>query len=429
MSESGPTPDATPVWDNIRLIFRAFKSRNYALFYAGQGVSLIGTWMQRIALAWLVYRLTGSALMLGIVSFAAQIPTFIIAPFGGVLVDRVNKYRLIVAMQVLASIQALTLAALVLTNTITVWEILVLSIFYGVINAFEIPARQSFVIQMVERREDLPNAIALNSSLVNIARMLGPTIAGVLIAAVGEGFCFLLNGLSYVAIVGALLAMRLAPYQAKPQEHHVWHAFKDGVRYAFGFAPIRSILLLMSLISLMGMPYVVLMPIFAKEVFHGGSRTLGFLMASPGAGALCGALYLASRKSVRGLGTIIPKAAIIFGGGLIAFSLSGILPLAMLLLFLTGFGMMVHMASCNTMLQTIVEDDKRGRVMAFYTMAFMGMAPFGSLMAGSLADVIGAGNTILFGGGCCIVGGLLFLRQLPALRELIRPIYAEKGIL
>lgn len=422
-------PSSAPRSGNdLRLIFRAFSSRNYALFFSGQGISLIGTWMQRIALSWLVYRLTHSAFMLGVVGFAGQIPTFLAASFAGVLVDRWNKYRLIVVTQVLAMCQALILAALVLTNRITTWEILLLSVILGLINAIEIPARQSFVVEMIERREDLGNAIALNSSLVNIARLLGPSIAGVLIASIGEGLCFLVNGLSYLFVIAALLAMRIKPHVRPRETRHMLIELQEGFRYAFGFPPIRAILLLLALISLMGMPYQVLMPIFVTEVFHGGPRTLGFLMAASGGGALCGAIFLASRRSVRGLGRIIALASAVFGVGLIAFSLTSLPLVAMALLMIAGFGMMVNMAGCNTMLQTIVDDDKRGRVMAFFTMAFMGMAPFGSILGGSLAGLIGVGWTVACGGMSCILGAAIFAAQLPKYRALVRPVYELKGI-
>ncbi len=408
---------------------RALSHRNYRLFFTGQGLSLVGTWITRVATSWLVYRLTGSAATLGIVGFAGQIPTFVLAPFAGVWVDRWDRYRVLVATQVLSMLQSLALAGLALTGTITVTHVLVLSALQGVINAFDTPARQAFVVDMVEDRADLPNAIALNSSMVNLARLVGPSVAGVLMALAGEGWCFLLDGFSYLAVIASLLMMRLAPAGPRPAGRRVLVELGEGFRYAFGFAPIRSILLLLALISLMGMPYTVLMPIMAADVLHGGPRTLGFLMGATGVGALGGAVYLATRRSVLGLGRVIASAAALFGCGLIAFSLSRRIPLSMALMVVTGAGFVVQLASSNTILQTILREEMRGRVMAFYTMAFMGTAPFGSLLAGGLASHIGVPRTILLGGCACILGGVAFARQLPQLRELVRPIYIERGIL
>jgi len=413
----------------LRSITRALRYRNYRLFFGGQSISLIGTWMQRIALAWLVYRLTNSAFLLGLVGFSGQIPTFLFASFAGVLVDRWNRHRMLVVTQVLSMAQAFTLSLLILTGTVRVWHIVVLSLLLGIVNAFDIPARQSFVVEMVEGKEDLGNAIALNSSMVNAARLLGPSMAGILIAAVGEGTCFLINGLSYLAVVVALLAMRTRPRDSKQRNSWIRQELRDGFIYTFGFAPIRAILLLLALVSLMGMPYVVLMPVFAKDVLHGGPHALGFLMGASGVGALVGALYLASKKSVLGLGRLIPVTASVFGAGLVAFSLSHVLVLSLLLMLVVGFGQMVQMASSNTILQTIVEDDKRGRVMSFYTMAFMGMAPFGSLFAGTLASKIGAPNTLMIGGIACLFGSVFFAKKLRSIREMVRPIYEKMGII
>jgi MFS family permease len=412
-----------------KLIFRALRSRNYRLFFGGQTISLTGTWLTRVATSWLVYRLTDSALLLGVVGFAGQIPTFLLAPFGGVLVDRWSRHRLLVLTQVLSMIQSSMLAILALTHVITVWHIIILSVLQGFINAFDTPARQAFVVEMVERREDLANAIALNSSMVNAARLLGPSIAGILIAAVGEGMCFLLDSISYLAVIASLLAMKITPRETKATTAHVLDRLKEGFNYTFGFAPIRAILLLIALISLMGVPHMVLMPVFARDVLHGGPHTFGFLMAASGVGALGGAMYLASRNTVLGLGKIMALTGSLFGLGLIAFSLSHWFVVSLLLMLLTGAGMMVHMASSNTVLQTIVEDDKRGRVMSFYTMAFFGMVPFGSLLAGALANQMGAPHTVMIGGIACLVGSILFARKLPTLRELVRPIYVRQGII
>jgi len=413
----------------LQLIFRALHHRNYRLFFGGQGVSLIGTWMQQLAMSWLVYRMTNSAFLLGVVGFLGQIPAFLLSPFAGVLIDRWNRHRILVGTQSLAMIQAFILALLTLTGTIAIWHIVILALFLGFVNAFDMPTRQAFVVEMVETGEDLGNAIALNSFLFNGARLLGPSIGGILISLLGEGMCFLLNGISFIAVIAALLAMKMTKREIRSKSSRVLKGVKEGFTYAFGFLPIRSLLLLLGLVSLTGMPYTVLMPVFAKNILHGGPHTLGFLLGASGVGALVGAVYLASRKSVLGLGRLIVIALNIFGIGLIAFSISRTLPLSLLFLGFTGFGMMVQMVSTNTVLQTIVEEDKRGRVMSLYTMAFMGMVPFGSLLAGSLASKIGAPGTIMISGVACILGSILFARKLPALREMVRPIYIEKEIL
>jgi MFS family permease len=387
------------------------------------------TWITRIATSWLVYRLTGSAAALGFVGFAGQIPTFVLAPIAGVWVDGWNRHRVLVVTQVLSMLQSFALAWLALAGTIDLVHVLLLSALQGVINAFDTPARQAFVVEMVEDRADLPNAIALNSSMVNGARLVGPSVAGVLIAIAGEGWCFLLDGVSYLAVIASLVMMRLAGAAPRGAEKHVLRELGDGVRYAFGFAPIRSVLLLLALVSLMGMPYTVLMPVMTSAVLHGGPHTLGFLMGATGTGALGGAVYLASRRSVLGLGSVVPAAAAPFGSGLVAFSLSRSFALSLVLMVVTGGGFMVQMAASNTIIQTIVREDMRGRVMAFYTMAFMGTTPFGSLLAGGLAARIGAPHTLLAGGCACILGAAVFGLQLPRLRQLARPIYVERGIL
>jgi MFS family permease len=414
----------------LAFMLRALGHKNYKLFFSGQSISLVGTWMTRIATSWLVYRLTGSEMLLGVVGFAGQMPSFILGPFAGVLVDRWNRHHLLIATQVLAMLQSLALGILALTGLITIWQIIVLSIIQGVINAFDMPARQAFVVEMVEKREDLANAIALNSSMVNAARLLGPSIGGIIIAAVGEGWCFMLDGISYLAVIASLLAMNIAPRITKSiKEANTFQQLREGWTYASGFSPIRKILLLLAIVSLVGMPYTVLMPVFANEILHGGPNTLGLLMAASGVGALSGAMFLASRKTVLGLGKFIPLMAGAFGAGLIAFSFSRTLWLSLLLMVVTGLGFMVQMAVSNTVLQTIVDEDKRGRVMSFYTMAFMGTAPFGSLLAGSVAEKIGAPHTLMIGGLGCILGALWFANSLPALRRDVRPIYVKIGIL
>jgi len=416
-------------WANLKLILRALRHRNYRLFFCGQSISLVGTWMQQVALAWLVYRLTNSPLLLGIVGFAGQIPTFLFSPFAGVFADRHNRRKMLVITQILALAQALILSLLILTGNIQVWQIITLSVVLGIINSFDIPIRQAFTVEMIEDREDLGNAIALNSSLVNAARLIGPSIAGILIATVGEGICFLLNAVSYIPAIASLLAMRVSEKKARPQPRHILLELRDGFSYAFNFFPIKMILLLLALVSLMGVPYQLLMPVFARDIFHGGPQTLGFLVAMSGLGALAGAIYLAARRSVLGLNKIIAFTAGLFGISIIAFSFSRALWVSMLILLFSGFGMMVQMASSNTVLQTIVDEDMRGRVMSFYTMAFMGMAPFGSLLAGSLAHSVGAPGTVLIGGISCIIGSLIFALRLPSLRKMVLPIYIRMGVI
>lgn len=400
----------------LQHIGRALRHRNYRLFFAGQGISLIGTWMQRVAMSWLVYRLTGSALLLGVVNFTGQAPTLLFTPFAGVIADRYDRHRLLVATQVMAMVQAVLIAVLVLTNVIAVWHLVLLSLFLGIVNAFDTPIRQSLIVDMIESREDLGNAIALNSSMMNGARLVGPSIAGILIASVGEGMCFLVNAVSYVAVIAALMAMTIAPKKMRAQRPHIWEAWREGVTYAFGSPPIRSVLVLLAVVSFMGMPYATLLPIFAQEVLHGGAQTLGFLMGAAGIGALIGAMFLASRDSMLGLETVLVVAAMIFGTGLIGFSLSRIFWLSCGLMIVSGSGMMVHMAAANTLVQTLVDDDKRGRVMSLHTMSVRGMVPLGSLIAGGLASQIGAPATLTLGGICCVLGALIFATRRAAFK-------------
>jgi MFS family permease len=409
--------------------WRALKHRNFRLFFGGQSISLIGTWMTRIATSWLVYRLTGSALLLGLVGFAGQIPTFLFAPFAGVWVDRLNRRHVLVITQTLAMLQSFGLAVLTLAKVITIREILALSVFQGLINAFDMPGRQAFMVQMVEDRQDLGNAIAINSSMVNMARLLGPALGGIVIAGFGEGYCFLIDGISYLAVIASLLMMRLNIAAVKREATSMLEQLKEGWAYVSGFAPVRTILLLFAIVSLMGMPYTVLMPIFAGRILKGGPHTLGFLMGAVGIGALISGVSLAVRKTVLGLGKMIPIAAAMFGAGLILFSMSRVLWLSMILMLFTGFGMMQQMAASNTIIQTIVPEDKRGRVMSYYTMAFVGMAPFGSLLAGALAHAVGAPHTLVINGLCCIAGAVWFTTRLKFIRKLLRPIYVDLGIL
>jgi len=419
---------AGAVWQRLRPATRALAHRNYRLFFLGQGMSLIGTWMQRTALGWLVFRLTGSYLLLGVVGFASQIPAFLVAPFAGVLADHTDRRKLLVVTQTVAMLQAFALAALTIAGVEDVWPIILLSILLGLINAFDIPIRQSFVVQMLKSRDDLPNAIALNSFLVNGARLVGPSLAGVLIAIAGESPCFLLNGVTFVAVIAALLAMRIDAPARPARKSHVLQNLREGVEYAVGFVPIRAILMLLGTISLLGMSYGVLMPVFAKEILRGGPQTLGFLMAASGIGAMGGALFLASRKNVRGLGRVLVMASTLFGASLIAFAFSRNLYLSLALLAVAGFGMMIQFAASNSLLQTIVDDDKRGRVMSFYVMSFMGMGPFGALLAGWLAKTLGAPAAVAIGGTGCILAAGLFATRLPMLGRLVHPTYIRLGI-
>ncbi|MBN2144717.1 MAG: MFS transporter [Candidatus Aureabacteria bacterium] len=413
----------------LNLLFRAFRYKNYRLFFAGQTVSLIGTWMQQIAISWLVYRMSRSPFLLGLIGFSSMVPTFIFAPFGGIMADRWNRHRIIIITQILAMFQAFLLAYLVLSDQIAIWHLVGLGIFLGCVNSVDIPVRQAFTVDIVEKPEDLGNAIALNSSMVNSARLLGPSMAGVMIGIVGEGICFLINGISYLAVIAALFNMEIAAKQNQKLPHpHITKGLKEGWSYVMNFFPIKSILFLLALICLLGTPYVVLMPVFAKEILFGGPHTLGFLMGSSGVGALCAAFFLASRKNVRGLTRWLVLSSVAFGLSLILFSQSHHLPLSLILMSLAGFSMMMQMASSNIILQTLVDEDKRGRVMSFYTMAFMGMTPFGSIMAGVLAERIGAPCTLLISGTGCIMAAVLFASRLGEFRKMVIPVYENKGI-
>lgn len=367
--------------------------------------------------------------MLGIVGFASELPIFLTSSFAGVLLDRWNLRRVLIITQILSMIQAFVLTALTLTHQIQVWHIISLSVFMGLVNAFDMPGRQSFIVEIIEKKEDLGNAIALNSSMFNLARLIGPSLAGILIAIAGEGVCFLLNGISYLSAIYALYAIRIKAKDYKPVVKNVLNELKQGFSYAYKIIPIRAILILLIVISFFAFPYLVLMPVIAKVVLKGGANTMGFLMGGAGVGALTGALLLASRKTVRGLSKLIPIACAIFGIGLIVLSFSRVFELSLSLLVIIGGSMMTVMASCNTVLQTLVEDDKRSRIMSIYTMAFMGTMPFGSLLAGAVADKIGAATTITISGLICIVTALIFARYLPQIRKVMHPIYVKIGII
>jgi MFS family permease len=409
-------------------MFRALRHRNFRLFFMGQGISLIGTWLQSTAMSWLVYRLTGSAFLLGVVGFCSTLPLFVLSPFAGVLSDRWKRRTILRFTQSLALIQASIIAVLVMTNTVQPWHIIGLSLFLGIINSFDVPARQSFMMEMVDDNNDLSNAISLNSALVNSARLIGPAIAGILIALVGEGACFTLNALSFIAVIYALNQMKVRDRAMTHKNERILSGLKTGFEYVIGFRPIRSILLNMSLVTLIGLPYVTLMPVFAKNVFHGGPHTMGFLISSIGAGALCGAVYLASRKNVLGLGRYIYMAGILYGTAMAVFSFTPLMPVAMLVLFFSGAGMVVMIAASNTILQTISDEDKRGRVMSFWSLT-AGMSTFGNLIYGSLASAIGAPRAVTVGGCIVVIGARVFSRELPKLREIVRPIYIKHGII
>jgi MFS family permease len=426
---SGEAPLNAPPARDFSHAWRALRHRNFRLFFGGQTISLVGTWMTRIATSWLVYRLTKSSLLLGTVSFAGQIPTFFLAPFAGVLVDRWERRQVLLWTQTLAMVQSLLLAWLALSHRINITEILILSVFQGLINAFDMPGRQAFMVQMVEDRADLSNAIAINSSMVNVARLVGPSLAGLLIAVSSEGWCFLIDGISYIAVIVSLLMMRVRIAAVRSKAASMLEQMREGWSYVSTFTPTRTILVLFALVSLMGMPYMVLMPVFAGQVLHGGPHTLGFLMGAAGAGALVSAFSLVLRRSVRGLTKMIPISAGIFGASLVLFGFSRWLWLSLVLLLFTGFGMLQGMTASNTIIQTLTPEEKRGRVMSYYTAAFVGMAPFGSLFAGAMAHWIGAPRTVMVTGSCCIVGGLWFWSKLPAIRKEMRPIYERLGIL
>ncbi len=414
---------------SLHFLGRAFSHRNYRLFFAGQGTSLIGTWMQQLAMSWLVYRLTGSPALLGVIGFISMLPMFFVTSIAGVFVDRWNRHKLLIATNALAMTQAAILAALTLSGHIAVWHIFVLGFFLGVVNAFDMPTRQSFVIDMVERKQDLNNAIALNSAMFNGARLVGPALAGLAVAAFGEGVCFLLNSLSFLAIIIALLAMRIRPRTRQTHPTRPLEGMKEGFRYAFSFLPIRYCLLLLVLMNFVGMQYTTLMPVFAKDVLHGGAHTLGFLVSASGAGALLSAVYLASRRNVLGLEKLASGALGLFGCGLFVFCLSRNLTLSLAVMMVSGMGMMMVFIACNTIIQTVVDEDKRGRVMSFHAMSTLGTTPFGSLVAGTLAAHLGAPRAVLISASCCIIGAIIFARKLADFRAATRPVYLAHGII
>jgi MFS family permease len=415
---------------NWAFMVRALRYRNYRLFFGGQIVSLIGTWMTQTATSWLVYRLTGSAKMLGLVGFAGQLPSVLLTPFAGIVVDRVNRHRLLMATQTLSMLQSFVLAALVFSGRLTMPVLIGICVIQGLINAFDMPCRQSFVISLIENREDLSNAIALNSSMFNFARIAGPAVAGAVIAAAGEGWCFMADGASFLAVLLALGAMTVAPRPPRPARAAGARAeFKEGWRYIVGSVPIRTIMTLLGAVCLLGVPYAVLIPIFAGKVLGGGPHMLGLLMTASGAGALIAGVWLASLRSIAKLGRAMLAATAGFGAALIAFGLSRTPWLSAAFLTAAGFGFMLLMASSNTIIQTIVDEDKRGRVISFLMLAILGTAPLGSLLVGVIADRLGAPRTVVCEGVCCLLVALWFSRKLDEFHAAVRPIYARMGLL
>lgn len=409
-------------------VLRSLRHRNYLLFFSGNLISLVGTWMQSVAQSWLVYRLTGSPLLLGTVTFASQIPVFLLSPIGGAVADRHNRHRIVIATQSASMVLAFILAALTFAGVIREWYIIVLAVLLGCINAFDIPARQAFLVEMVGR-EDLTNAIALNSSMFNGARIIGPAIAGLLVASIGEAWCFFANGVSYIAVIIGLLMMDLKPALRRVVETSTFEHIVEGFRYVLAHAPVRDILGLVGVVSLAGMPYAVLMPVFADQILRGGAQAMGLLMGASGVGAVIGALMLASRTELKGLGRWITVGTISFGAGLIIFAYSRFFYLSLLVLVPVGCGMMVLMASCNTLIQSMVSDHLRGRVMSVYSMMFMGMAPLGALAAGALANRLGAPLIVAAGGALCIVAGGIFGYRLPIFRPAARQMVHDQSAL
>lgn len=404
---------------------RALRYRNFQLFFAGQLISLIGTWMQSVAQSWLVYRLTGSAALLGLVSFAGQIPIFILSPIGGYAADRLNRHRVVIATQTASMLLALVLSALTLTNRIRIWELFVLAALLGIVNAFDIPARQSFLVEMVGRT-DLMNAIALNSSMFNGARMIGPAIAGVLVAKIGEGWCFFANGISYIAVIWGLLLMKVNPFRPAPATMSALETIREGFQYVAGTLPIRAIVMLIAIIGFAGMPYTVLMPIFADRILHAGPQGLGLLMGATGVGALCGALLLASRTGLKGFTLIIPCAAAVFACSLAAFAASNVMWLSCTMLLIAGFAVMAQVGASNTLIQSMVPDHLRGRAMSVYSMMYIGVGPFGAMAAGFLAGGFGPRFTTYAGAAVCLIAGSVFALCLPSIRPVARRLIRER---
>lgn len=410
-------------------MIRALYNRNYRVFFIGQGLSAAGTWTQNIAMSWLIYRLTDSAWMLGLVAFASQIPNFLLAPVAGVWVDRLPKQRVLIATQILSLIQALALTILTLAGNIEIWHILSLSLFLGCINAIDVPARHAMTVQMVTKQEDKHNALALNSVTYNMARLLGPTAAGILIPIIGEGLCFLLNSMSYLVSILSLAVLKIKENQRPVCQDNVFQSFIEGYSYTFGQLPLRNILLLLGVVSLTGIPYVVLLPIFAAQNLAGGAGTLGLLMAISGFGSVVGALFLASRLTFLGLDKLLAVASALIGISLTCFVFASTVWFSSILMFCLGIGFILQIVGSNTLLQSMVDDSLRGRVMSFYTMILMGVGPFGSLLSGALASKIGVVYTLTAGGICCLAGAALFIKNISVFRIKACPIYVQAGSL
>jgi MFS family permease len=413
----------------IRNVFSSLRSRNYRIYFTGQGISLIGTWMQNIALSWLVYRITGSVFLLGLIGFTSQIPTFVLTPFTGVLTDRFNRLRIMKMTQLVFGLQALAMALLVFFNLVEVWHIIALSLVFGIISAFDAPARQSLVIDLIDDPADLGNAIALNSAIFNSARLVGPAIAGVTIALVGEGICFLINAFSFVAVIFALMRIKIPVKTVSIRYDNFKKSFVEGFQYTIQSIPIRTLIIEVAIISMVGLSYIVLLPAYTKEILKGGSDTLGYLMSAMGAGALTAALYMAARKTVIGLGRIISASVVVLGLAIVLASFSEMFVFSMVIFFFGGLSMVLSLSSVNTMLQTIVDEDKRGRVMSFYAMALMGISPIGNLLAGTMASGIGIPFTFMICGAITVLSGIWFGFNLKYMRKYVYRVYINKGIL
>jgi MFS family permease len=436
--------------DNFKNLGRAFRYRNYRLYFSGNLVSLMGYWMQRTAFSWLIYRMTGSELYLGIVGFTMLVPIFFITPFAGVLADRVSRHKIMIYTQIAATAQAVILAVLAFTGVISIWQVIALSLFYGLIRAFATPTGKAFVVDMVEHRENFGSAIALNSALFNLTRLVGPSLTGLVVAFstgwlkpivgadsqilefAGEGTCFLVNAVTYLAIIFCLLAMKLKPQSPPPgpprppqERSHPLRDLKEGITYSFGSPPIRSILILLAVLSLFGLPYLGLMPVLASEVLGPNTpfianheQIFGYLLSGVGTGAIIGATFIGFRRKAQGLWKIIPMAAIIFGLAIALSSFSRSFYVTLGLMILTGMGQMVQFASANTLVQNIIPDEKRGRVMSLYTIFTLGTVPFGRLIMGSVAESIGTPLTLLIGGGISVLAAIIFATQVSRLREM-----------
>lgn len=414
-------------FSGLKTIFRALNHKNYKIYFFGQITSQVGSWMQHVAMGWLVYRITGSAILLGIVAFASQIPSFILSPFAGIVADRYDRYKILIITQSLFMVQALILAALVLTDSAGVTTIIILSVIQGIIMSFDAPARHAFVVQIVDRKDDISNAIALNSTTFHASRLVGPPVAGFIIAVSNEGICFLINGLSYIMVIGALLMIKVKPLEIPKVHKSAANDIRDGFVYAYRSVPIKAILMMVAFASVIGMPYTTLMPVMARDILHGTSQTFGILMGGAGLGALTGALYLASKTHSRGLFKNMSVAPTIFGLGMIGFSISRTVELSLILLVTGGFGMMTIMASSNTIIQSVVHENMRGRVMSLYTFAFMGLLPFGNLLAGAIAHQIGTPATLFISGILCIGASLFFISKTKSIEPLLKGIYDKNG--